>query len=157
MLKVQHSSGTNLLSRVPKPAQQAVATLVRPIYQQLTVQEVRTQHQLVAAQLADRFPKAAELLEEAGEDILAFTGYPHSQWKQVWSDNPQERLDREIRRRTDVVGISPNRQVVIRLMGAVLTKQHDEWAVSRRYLNVRVSETPGSSIEELAVFSAAAD
>ena len=148
---------TNLLSRVPKRAQSAVATLVRTIYQQLSAQEVRAQHQLVTTQLADRFPQVAEVLEEARDDILAFTSFPRSHWKQIWSNNPQERLNREIRRRTDVVGIFPNRQAVIRLVGAVLAEQHDEWAVSRRYLNVRAAETPESGIEGLAVLSAAAD
>jgi transposase-like protein len=147
---------TNLLSRVPKRAQSAVATLVRTIYQQLSAQEVRTQHQLVATQLAERFPQVAELLEEAREEILAFTSFPHSHWKQIWSNNPQERLNREIRRRTDVVGIFPNRQAVIRLVGAVLAEQHDEWAISRRYLNVWTAETPEPGIEGLAVLSAAA-
>ncbi len=146
---------TNLLSRVPKRAQSAVATLVRTIYQQLSAQEVRTQHQLVATQLAERFPQVAELLEEAREEILAFTSFPHSHWKQIWSNNPQERLNREIRRRTDVVGIFPNRHAVIRLVGAVLAEQHDEWAVSRRYLNVWPTETPEPAIEGLAVLSAA--
>ncbi len=146
---------TNLLSRVPKRAQQAVATLVRTIYQQLSAHEVRTQHQLVVTQLAERFPQVAELLEEAREEILAFTSFPHSHWKQIWSNNPQERLNREIRRRTDVVGIFPNRHAVIRLVGAVLAEQHDEWAVSRRYLNVWPAETPEPAIEGLAVLSAA--
>jgi len=146
----------NLLSRVPKRAQSAVATLARTIYQQLSAQEVRAQHQLVATQLAERFPQVAELLEEAREEILAFTSFPRSHWKQIWSNNPQERLNREIRRRTDVVGIFPNRSAVIRLVGAVLAEQHDEWAVSRRYLNVWAAETPEPEIEGLAVLSAAA-
>ena len=125
---------TNLLTRVPKQAQPAVATLVRTIYQQPSSEEVHAQHGRVVAQLKERFPEAALLLEEAGPDILAFATFPVAHWRQVWSNNPSERLNREVRRRTDVVGIFPNRASVRRLIGAVLAEQHDEWQVSRRYL-----------------------
>lgn len=125
---------TNLLSKVSKRAQPWVATMVRTIYQQPSPEEVHAQHQRVGKQLDERFPQAAELLEEARWDILAFTGFPEAHWKQIWSNNPQERLNKEIRRRTDVVGIFPNRSAVRRLVGAVLAEQHDEWQVSRRYL-----------------------
>ena len=125
---------TNLLSKVPKRAQPWVATMIRTIYQQPSPEEVHAQHQRVVAQLEERFPEAAGRLEEAGADILAFTAFPVAHWKQVWSNNPQERLNKEIRRRTDVVGIFPNRAAVQRLVGAVLAEQHDEWQVGRRYL-----------------------
>ena len=125
---------TNLLSKVPKRAQPWVATMIRTIYQQPSPEEVHAQHQRVVAQLEERFPDAAGRLEEAGADILAFTAFPVAHWKQVWSNNPQERLNKEIRRRTDVVGIFPNRAAVQRLVGAVLAEQHDEWQVGRRYL-----------------------
>ena len=127
---------TNLLSRVPKRAQSWVATMVRTIYEQPSPDEVHAQHQRVIAQLYERFPQAAQLLEEAGPDILAFTAFPFAHWRQTWSNNPQERLNKEIRRRTDVVGIFPNRAAVRRLVGAVLAEQHDEWQVARRYLAV---------------------
>jgi len=148
---------TNLLSRVPKRAQPAVATMVRTIYQQLSAVEVHAQHERVAAQISERFPSAAELLEEAREEILAFTSFPRSHWKQIWSNNPLERLNREIRRRTDVVGIFPNRPAITRLVGAVLAEQHDEWAVSRRYLNMSAAESLEVASEGLAMFPVAAD
>ena len=125
---------TNLLTRVPRRAQPWVATMVRTIYQQPSPEEVHAQVDRVIDQLGDRFPQAASVLAEAGADILAFTALPVAHWKQVWSNNPQERLNKEIRRRTDVVGIFPNRPAVRRLVGAVLAEQHDEWAIGRRYL-----------------------
>jgi len=126
---------TNLLSRVPKSAQPAVATLVRSIYQQPGAEEVWSQHARVVDQLRVRFPEAADLLDDAGSEILAFTAFPVAHWRQIWSNNPQERLNKEIRRRTDVVGIFPNRAAILRLIGAVLAEQNDEWAISRRYLS----------------------
>jgi len=126
----------NLLTRVPKAAQALVATLVRSIFAQPDAQSVRAQHARIVEQLAAKFPDAAQLLEEAGPDILAFAAFPKEHWRQIWSNNPQERLNREIRRRTDVVGIFPNRAAIIRLVGALLAEQHDEWAVARRYMSV---------------------
>lgn len=125
----------NLQTRVPKTAQPFVATLVRSIFAQPSAEEVSAQHRRVLEQLSGRFPAAAELLEEATEDILAFRLLPFEHWRQIWSNNPQERLNREIRRRTDVVGIFPDRRAVIRLVGAVLCEQHEEWAVARRYMS----------------------
>ncbi len=125
---------TNLLSKIPRRAQPWVATMVRTIYQQPSPEEVHAQHHRMIGMLDERFPQAAALLEKAGPEILAFTAFPVAHWKQIWSNNPQERLNREIRRRTDVVGIFPNRAAVIRLIGAVLAEQHDEWQVGRRYL-----------------------
>ena len=124
----------NLLTRVPKSAQAMVATLVRTIFAQPDAEQVWAQHARVVEQRGDRFPDAAGLLADAGPDVLAFTAFPKEHWKQIWSNNPQERLNKELRRRTDVVGIFPNREAVVRLVGSVLAEQHDEWAVTRRYM-----------------------
>ena len=125
---------TNLLTRVPRRAQPWVATMVRTIYQQPSPDEVHAQLDRVTDQLQNRFPQVASLLDEAGPDVLAFSNFPLAHWKKIWSNNPQERLNKEIRRRTDVVGIFPNRPAVRRLVGAVLAEQHDEWAIGRRYI-----------------------
>lgn len=126
----------NALTRVPRSAQPMVATLVRSIFTQPGRDEVLAQHARVVAHLSGDFESAAQLLDDAREDILAFAAFPQAHWKQIWSNNPLERLNKEIRRRTDVVGIFPNRAAVVRLVGAVLAEQHDEWAVARRYMGV---------------------
>jgi len=123
----------NLLCKVPKKAQGFVAAALRTIYVQPTKDDARDSLYKLVGQL-DRFPDAARTLEEAADDILAFADFPEAHWKQIWSNNPQERLNKEIRRRTDVVGIFPNREAIIRLVGAVLCEQNDEWMVSRCYM-----------------------
>jgi putative transposase len=127
----------NLLTRVPRSAQRPAATLVRTIFDQADADTVHEQYQRALLQLEDRFPNAAALLEEAGPDLLAFTAFSPTVWRQLWSNNPIERLNKEIRRRTDVVSIFPTRDSVIRLVGAVLAEQHEEWIASeRRYLSL---------------------
>lgn len=126
----------NLGIRVPKSAQEMVATLVRSIWAQPDAETTWAQHTRVVEQLTEKFSAAAEMIAEAGPDILAFAVFPKAHWKQIWSNNPQERLNKELRRRSDVVGIFPNRDAVIRLLGAVLAEQHDEWAVARRYMSM---------------------
>ena len=125
----------NLLTRVPKAAQAMVATLVRTIFAQSDATQVRAQFARVIDQLEGQFLSAAEFLIDAEADLLAFASFPVEHWRQIWSNNNQERLNKELRRRTDVVGIFPNRPALIRLAGAVLAEQHDEWAVARRYMS----------------------
>ena len=139
----------NLLCRVPKSAQPFVATMVRTIFAQPSAEEVAAQLARVVEQLGARFPQVAEMLTDAAPDVTAFAAFPTEHWRQTWSNNPQERLNREVRRRTDVVGIFPNREAVIRLIGMVLAEQHDEWAVGRRYMSAGslAKLTPAAVIE----------
>jgi putative transposase len=128
----------DLLTKVPKSSQPWVATLVRTIFDQPDCTEVAAQCERVIATLERKLPAAATHLAEARADLLACTAVPREVWKQVWSSNPQERLNRELRRRTDVVGIFPDRAAIIRLVGAVLMEQHDEWTEARRYFGLEV-------------------
>lgn len=140
----------NLLARVAKSAQPFVATMVRTIFAQPSAEEVAAQLARVCEQLRARFPQVAAMLEDAAPDITAFAAFPVEHWRQIWSNNPQERLNREIRRRTDVVGIFPNREAVIRLVGMVLAEQHDEWAVARRYMSTgSLAKLTSASVVEL--------
>ncbi|WP_396992216.1 IS256 family transposase [Nonomuraea phyllanthi] len=126
----------NLITRVPKSAQPWVATMLRTVFEQPDAESVYAQHRHVVQALEAKYPKAAEHLDEARDDILAFAAFPKAVWRQTWSNNPQERLNKEIRRRTDVVGIFPNRDSIIRLVGAVLAEQNDEWTEQRRYMGL---------------------
>jgi transposase-like protein len=141
----------NLLTRVPKSAHRPVATLVRTIFDQADAETVHEQCARALNQLHERFPAAADLLEEAQPDLLAFTAFAPSIWRQLWSNNPIERLNKEIRRRTDVVSIFPDRPSVIRLVGAVLAEQHEEWiAAERRYLSLDALALTRRQIEPAA-------
>jgi transposase-like protein len=127
---------TNVLTKVPKAAQPGVAALFRMIFLQQDADAVRQQAEHVLALLEHRWPDAAKVLAGALDDVLAFAAFPKEHWRQIWSNNPQERLNKEIRRRTDVVGIFPNRAAIVRLVGALLAEQHDEWAIGRRYFSL---------------------
>ncbi len=138
----------NLLTRVPKSAQPFVATMVRTIFTQPDARTTRHQHAVAVAELAPRFPEAAALLAEAREELLAFSHFDPEHWRQIWSTNPQERLNRELRRRSDVVGIFPSRGSIVRLIGAVLAEQHDEWQVTHRYMSLEYLAKPLITIED---------
>ena len=126
----------NLMSITPKASWPWVKALLHSVYDQPDAASVHAQFDRVVDALAGKLPMVAEHLEAARVDILAFTAFPREVWRQIWSNNPNERLNREIRRRTDVVGIFPDRAAIIRLVGSVLAEQHDEWAEGRRYLGL---------------------
>src|ERR671912_2845029 len=128
----------NLMSVTPKSSWGWVKALLHSIYDQPDAESVHAHFDRVVDALTEKLPQVAEHLETARADILAFTGFPKEIWRQIWSNNPNERLNREIRRRTDVVGIFPDRNALIRLVGAVLAEQHDDWAEGRRYLGLDV-------------------
>ncbi len=125
----------NALSLVPKAAQQMVGTTMRTVFAQPDRESAREQWRRVAEGFRHRFPKLAELMDEAEDDMLAYAAFPVEHWQKVWSNNPLERLNKEVKRRTNVVGIFPNEAAVVRLVGAVLSEQHDEWQVGKRYFS----------------------
>lgn len=128
----------NLMAITPKSSWGWVKALLHSIYDQPDADAVHAQFDRVVEALTSKLPEVADHLETARADILAFTPFPKEIWRQIWSNNPNERLNREIRRRTDVVGIFPDRPSIIRLVGAVLAEQHDEWAEGRRYLGLDI-------------------
>ena len=126
----------NVLARVPKGSAEMVAAAIRTIFAQPTGAEVIDQVDKVAAMLASKFPAVAAMLADAREDLTAFASFPSAHWTKLWSTNPLERVNKEIKRRTNVVGIFPDDAAVLRLAGAVLIETHDEWQVAeRRYLS----------------------
>ena len=122
----------NVLARVPKGNAEMVAAAIRTIFAQPDAEHVHSQLDVIAGMLGRQFPQVEAMLREAADDLLAFTAFPVSHWKQLWSTNPLERLNKEIKRRTDVVGVFPNPEALLRLAGAVLVEAHDEWQGSDR-------------------------
>jgi putative transposase len=127
----------NVLAVVPKGHAEMVAAAIRTIFAQPDAEHVHEQFEVIAAMLGKQLPKVELMLREAKDDLLAFTSFPVSHWKKIWSTNPLERLNKEVKRRTDVVGVFPNPTALLRLAGAVLVEAHDEWQVTaeRRYLS----------------------
>ncbi len=146
----------NLMAATPKASWPWVKTLLHSVYDQPDTTSVQAQYDRLVDAVQDKLPKVAEHLDAARADVLAFTSFPKELWRQIWSNNPQERLNREIRRRTDVVGIFPSRDALIRLVGAVLAEQHDEWTEGRRYLGLdilarsRITLAPASTTTEVS-------
>jgi transposase-like protein len=126
------------MSATPKSSWPWVRALLHSVYDQPDAASVHAQFDRILDAVGEKLPAVAAHLDTARADLLAFTAFPREIWRQIWSNNPQERLNREIRRRTDVVGIFPNRDALIRLVGAVLAEQHDEWIEGRRYLGLEV-------------------
>ena len=153
----------NLMSATPKSSWGWVKALLHSVYDQPDADAVHAQYDRILEALTDKLPAVADHLDAARADVLAFTAFPKQIWRQIWSNNPNERLNREIRRRTDVVGIFPDRDAVTRLVGAVLAEQHDEWAEGRRYLGLDVltraratiAATAPTSVEQLELETAA--
>jgi transposase-like protein len=126
----------NALDAVPKGNAEMVAAAIRTVFAQPDAEHVADQYQVIETMLARSHPKVATMMADARHDLLAFAGFPTSHWKKIWSTNPLERLNREVKRRTDVVGVFPNPAALLRLAGAVLVEAHDEWAATdRRYLS----------------------
>ena len=126
----------NVLAHVPKGSAEMVAAAIRTMFAQPDAAHVRSQLTEIVGMLAAQFPDVAAMLADAGEDLLAFSGFPQAHWRKIWSTNPLERLNAEIKRRTNVVGIFPNDAAVLRLITAVIVETHDEWHVAeRRYLS----------------------
>ena len=125
----------NVLAKVPKGSADMVAAAMRTIYAQPDAGHVFEQFDEIVAMLTRQFPDAAAVLADARDDVLAFCGFPEAHWRKIWSTNPLERVNGEIKRRTRVVGIFPNDAAVLRLVSAVVAETHDEWQdTERRYL-----------------------
>jgi putative transposase len=151
----ERTSPRNLLAHVGRDNTDMAADMFRKVFAQRNPTAIAAAWDEVRDRLAKGFPKIGPRTDAARADILAFAAFPKAIWRQIWSNNPQERLNREIRRRTDVVGIFPGRDALIRLVGAVLAEQHDEWAEMRRYIGLevlaksRISATASSAAEEV--------
>ena len=146
----------NVLAQVPKGSAEMVAAAIRTIFAQPDAEHVRDQLDVIATMLGRQFPKVEAMLRDAADDITAFADFPVAHWKKIWSTNPLERVNKEIKRRTDVVGVFPNPAALLRLAGAVLIETHDEWQVSdRRYLSegsmAQITAQPTETGKEVAV------
>ena len=133
----------NALAHVGAKQRQMVAAAIRTAFTQETPAAARKEWRAVTDRLRARFPKLGALMDEAEDDVLAHMSFPKDHWQQIHSTNPLERLNGEIKRRTDVVAIFPNEAAIVRLVGAMLLEQNDEWAVQRRYMSLETLEGLG--------------
>ena len=148
----------NVLAVVPKGSQEMVASIIRTIFAQPDRQHIQKQFREVTTMLGRSHPKVAVMLTDAEPDLLAFAAFPRRHWRQIWSTNPLERVNKEIKRRTDVVGVFPNPAALLRLAGSVLIEQHDEWeAGERRYfstasmLELATMNNPAHTLDEAVI------
>ncbi len=142
----------NALALVPKSAQQLVAATIRTVFAQPEPEMARQTWRQVADGFRARHPKLATLLEATEADVLAYLAFPPEHWRQIWRNNPLERLNREVKRRTDVVGIFPNEAAIVRLVGMILAEQHDEWQVGRRYFSAEsLAQLTAPTVEAAAL------
>jgi len=148
----------NVLAVVPKGSQEMVASIIRTIFAQPDRQHIQKQFREVTTMLGRSHPKVAVMLTDAEPDLLAFVGFPRRHWRQIWSTNPLERVNKEIKRRTDVVGVFPNPAALLRLAGSVMIEQHDEWeAGERRYfstasmLELATMNNPADTLDEAVI------
>lgn len=142
----------NVLANVQKTAGPMVASIIRTIFAQPDQAHVHAQFDEVVRMLTRSHPKVAGMLETARDDLLAFAEFPYPHWRQIWSTNPLERVNKEIKRRTDVVGTFPNPAALLRLAGHVLIEQHDEWdGADRRYFSEHSMKLLNTTAEEVAI------
>jgi transposase-like protein len=143
----------NVLARAPKKQRSAVAALIRTTFVQESESAAREQWRAVTDNFLPRFPAVAELMASSEDDVLAYMAFPREHWTQIHSTNPLERLNKEVKRRTNVVGIFPNDAAIVRLVGAILLEQNDEWAISRRYMSLeslaKIADNPVLSLPGL--------
>jgi putative transposase len=144
----------NVLAHAGKGHRRIVAAWIGTAFAEADAEAARKQWRAVADQLRPRVPKLAGLMDGAEADVLSFMAFPREHRAKIHSTNPLERLNGEIKRRTDVVGIFPNEAAIVRLVGAILLEQNDEWAVQRRYMSLEtlaaLSETPPVSLPAIA-------
>ena len=144
----------NALAHVSKGQRLMVAAAIRTAFVQEDHQAAVAQWRQIVDSLVRRFPKLAAMMGDAEQDVRAFMAFPKDHWRQIHSTNPLERVNKEIKRRTNVVGIFPNEAAIIRLVGAIITEQNDEWAVSRRYMTLETLARLGLHVDSSAAIAA---